>query len=584
LTPAIWSRTVSVFDELLTAVMAASGDADTEPTLINAIDGFRQLESDVAAAPPLRPWIDLWAAVNDVLFRLKSIVRHYLLAAAADTPLEAQHESQAAQRELDEAAEPASELWNRMEAWSRVEAAATLEEAIGALAENAFGRSQARNLLEFDRAGYLVYERVSEEKAAVQGLGVGLNIIAEQARGPFDEPRVWRVASETYSLLTGNPDWLATLVTDVVWKSDLKSGLEKLWDAGCIQAAVIAALRHDRQTVRAMLSVVQDLVESTGKRYVATIMAAFKAAAYARYRDQSAGSLLISAEQMGLGSLILGLDRSARVASAHDEFALDGDEVVLMDRGVEVDRLSVEGLVDRVLAGVETTLALGLGILCAAIHGGIESSQLLPDLETLGVQPEEAIAWLLSSSGWREVHVGIEDGVVTASGTGNERILTMAHVAAMIPLVPDECVEVVVASHTPSGLQELRGPLEAFRVFQAAEDELERQAHHVELLRTWARNGTVLIDETQARKILAVLSLESLIPGEERESLLRLRMLRGSARTLGDEELYDALTRLVGGLRSRLMELPSDQFASALNRIAEWAGMRVEPLDTSLMV
>jgi len=579
----IWGRMLVVFDDLLGAVMAANGDAREEPTLMNAIIVFRQLEGDVAATPRLRPWIDLWTAVEDVLSRLRTIVRHYLLGAAADTPLEAQREAQAAQRELDEAADPAAALSKRMEDWARVDAAETIDKAVAVLAEIAFERSGARNLLEFDHAGYTVYERVSGMKTSLQGLGVGLNFIAEQARGPFDESRVWRVAQESFSLLTADSNWLATTVNDSVWRNDHKAALEKLWDAGHLHTAALAAVRHDRQTIRAMLGVGRDFVESTGKRYLATVIAASKKTPYAKYRDQSAGNLLIAAEQMGLASLVAGLDRTVRIASAHDEFALEGGEVILMDRGVEVERLSIGVLVDRVLTGVETTLALGLGVLCAAIHGGIEPDQVLPDLDALGVEPEEALAWVLASSGWRDVQVRMEGGVVTASGTADEGLLTMSHVAALIPRIPDGCKGVTVLAETRAGQQELQGPFEPFRVFQAATDELEKQVRHVELLRSWVRDGTPLVSETQARKIVSVLSLQSLTPDDVRGTIRRLRMLLQAARTIEDEELADVLAALIGGLRGSYLDLESDGYSAALSRIGSWAGMRVEPLDASLI-
>jgi hypothetical protein len=50
-------------------------------------------EAEVASTPRLRPWIDLGAAVDEVLANLKSVVRHYLLGSGAETPLEAQREA-----------------------------------------------------------------------------------------------------------------------------------------------------------------------------------------------------------------------------------------------------------------------------------------------------------------------------------------------------------------------------------------------------------------------------------------------------------------------------------------------------------
>lgn len=573
-----WGRIAGVLDEVLAAIMGAIEDANQEQALMDALKAFRQLEADVAAAPRLRPWIDLWTTVEDVLSRLRGIVGHYLGAATADLPMEAQRESRIAQAELDAAVDLAAVLSERMATWARVEAAETMDEAIRRLAENSFARSEAHSLLEFDRAGHAVYERVTGEAASVRGFGVGLNLIAQQAQGRFDESRVWSVARETYSLLTADHAWVTTLVSDEVWRGDFKTALVKLWDAGRLQAAAAAAVRHDRQAVRVLLDVGQDLVESTGKRYIASMMAASKRLAYATYRDQSAGALLVQAGQIGLGRLLVGLDRGMRIASAHDEFALEDDEVVLIDRGIESERLSIAVLVDRVLAGVETTLALGLGVLCAAIHGGIELEQVLPDLDTLGVAPNDALTWILSSSGWREVQIRSEADVLIASGVADEEAVTMPHVAALFPYVPQTCREVVVLAETTSGSREIRGPSEPFRAFQAATDELEKQARHVELLRSWTGDGIPLMDASQVRKVVSVLALQVLASGDAREAIRQLRMLLETGRRLGDAELTDSLAALIGGLRDSLAGLGAGAYSSAVERTQRWASMRVAPM------
>jgi hypothetical protein len=154
LTPAVWTRVQAVFEDLLKSLMEAIGDQAKAPGLMRGIGAFRQLEAEVASTPRLRPWIDLGAAVDEVLANLKSVVRHYLLGLGAETPLEAQREAQVAQQELDGAAGPVTALSERTEAWARVEAADTIEDAVAVLAANAFDRSNARNLVEFDQAGW----------------------------------------------------------------------------------------------------------------------------------------------------------------------------------------------------------------------------------------------------------------------------------------------------------------------------------------------------------------------------------------------------------------------------------------------
>jgi hypothetical protein len=582
LTPAVWTRVQAVFEDLLKSLMEAIGDQAKAPGLMRGIGAFRQLEAEVASTPRLRPWIDLGAAVDEVLANLKSVVRHYLLGSGAEMPLEAQREAQVAQQELDGAAGPVTALSERTEAWARVEAADTIEDAVAVLAANAFDRSNARNLVEFDQAGWAAYERVTGEAARLPGYGIGLNLIVESARGPFDESRVWQVAQRTFSLLTNDPVWLAGLVSDAAWRTDNRAALEKLWDAGRLQTATLAAVRHDREAVRVMLDAGQDLVESAGKRYVATLIAATKNKAYVRYRNQSSGNLLVSANDMGLQDLIRGLDRAIRTASAHDEFSLEGEVVVLMDRGTEVERLRVELLADRVLTGMETTIALGLGVLCAGVHGGIEIDQLVPDIAGLGVAPEEVLAWIMTSSGWRDVRVEPDQETLTLSGAAERAALTMPHVAALIPHIPEGFEQVIVVAESPDGRHELRGPAVAFREFQACQDELEKQVLNVVLLRRWRRESAPLMSQEQGRKVLAVLTLKSAASGDRRDTMRRLRVLRDGARALEDTELTGAIADLMAALRNAYVGLTDAGLRAATDRITGWASLQVEPLDVVL--
>ena len=583
-TTEVWDRTLRVVDETLDYLMRALDDASQEPAGLEAIKSLRQLEADVSAAPGLRPWIDLRAAAEEVLHKLHRVVGHYLSAAAADVPLDAQREAQRAQAELDGAADPAVALAERVDAWARVETAETVEQAVSVLAETAFERSKARTLIEFDRIGRAVYERVSGETVSLQGYGVGLNIIAEQARGPYDEARIWSLARRAFELLTGDPEWLSGILETPQWREDLKSALEKLWDAGRLHAAAMLAVRHDRQAVRALLDFGQDLVESTGKRYVATLIAASKHAVYAKYRNQSSGALLVAATKMGLSDFVSGLDRAVRIASAHDSFILDEDEVILIDSEVEVERLTVPVLVDRVLEGVETTLALGLGILCAAIHGGVELTDLLPDMASLGVAREDILTWILSSAGWRQINVRLEGESLIASGSADVGAVTMSHVAALSPYFPDGCTEVVVTADTSEGQRELRGSAELLKRFQEATSEPEKLARCVELLRGWVLNDRPLIDAKQSRKYLSVSALQSMASGDLRAAIRHARMFLATAQRVHDEELAEALTALLGGLRDSLVGLESATFAAAVELVTAWARMAVPPIDSSVAI
>lgn len=569
--------------ELPKSFLASLFEVAREPRradqLIAAVKELLQAQGEAAAAPRLRPWIAAWRAIDGVLDRLGSVARHYLLALAADAPLEAQREARLAQAELDAAADPAVFLGKQMERWAEIEQAETFEQALVVSAEHAFSQTGAADLLAFDRAGDEVFKRVTGRTGCPTGLGFGLNLIAQQAEGPFDDARFWQVATDAYALVAADRHWLADLVADEGWVEDFKRAMVTAWDTAVLNEGMTSAVRHERQAVRALLDLSEGSVEGPGKVFAATLLAAAKGRSYGAYRRQSAGALIEAArQQQGVAHMFLGLDPAIRRASAHQEFRLDGDDVVLMNRGTDAERLSREELVDRTLAAVESVNAIGLGMVCAAVVGGFDPDRLLEVARAI-LPPEAAAALLLAGAGWRAPEVSIENGVVFVSGQAEVGPRSLHQAAALLPLLPEECRELRLSARGSKGSRELRGPLDPLRRFSEAADELEKQVHLVEAHRTWQLDGDSLCTDDHVRKVVSVTAMQRLSQGQLRGGARLLRVSLEAARRVGLGDLEEAIRAVLAAIRANAAGVAAPgELEAALQPLVSWGAKRVPPL------
>jgi hypothetical protein len=394
----------------------------------------------------------------------------------------------------------------------------------------------------------------------------------------FDERRFWQVAREMYQLLTTNPDWLTTLVADPIWLADMTSGTLSLWDAARLQHAAMTAVRHDRQAIRVLLDYGQDLVEGLGKRYAATLVAARRSRPYGDYRALPSGNLLISMNDAGMSHLFTGVDRAIRTASAHEEFLVENDHVVLFDHGVEVERLEAPALADRILAGAESINALGLGVLCAAIFAGVDVSQLVPRSEALGLTPTEAASLVLSASGWQDIKADYEEGVLRIEGVVSGDGMSTSQAASLTPFLPDSCEEVIFNGMAEDGPHVLRGPLGVVRRMQSLGDETARQLALIEVLKHWERDGEHIMSPAQMRKALAAYALQGAALSDPKQAIRALRQLHDAARRLGDNEIASEIGGVMGAFRDLIAGKLSPDVGGHLSQITAWASAKLPPL------
>ena len=564
----VWGRLGTFLDGFLTAVFEGLADPTADAALAANIGDLCSLRADVASTPRLRPWVETWQAVDEVLSRLNRVAVGFLTAVGAEAPLEAQRAARGAQAELDAAAEPASSLADRLDQLARLASATTPEEALVLQAEVAFDASDASTLLELDWRGAEIFERITGEHQPPAGLGLALSLLTAGSSGQFDDARLQEVASRAYAVLTRDIARLSAILASPSWTSDFNDAAIRHVDASIAQDAALRTARNQRQEIRPLIDIGHSLVETSGKRIVATLLCTRpgKRADYEAVRDQDAGALLQRAGQdPELRGLIEGIDRAVRIARAHETFTVEDDQVVLRAEGGHDERLSTHELLDRILAGVESLSGLVMAVICAATKAGVPLEQF-DSLSKLGFDPLASIEVLLAWSGWTDVTLEREDGTLLVSGSATLSPRTLHQVAALASCLPDN-VEALELRAKGRGWKRLRGPIEPLRRAQAADDELTKQTFYVEGYRRWEADGRPLVDVNYFRKwtaILAAQAVEAAKSGDLRTGTRTIRALRSLAGRLGDDELERVLTAAIDGMRSRAMELPPSEATAEL--------------------
>jgi hypothetical protein len=341
----------------LPALNAAIDDASAAPRLFELVAALVDLRDEVGASQWLRPHLPLWGTADTLIGRLTDVARHYLLACAALTPLQAQAAAETGQRALDAGADDSSNLAGRLDRWERITASDRVGDIIAALAVETYRLAGTSDLLVLEEDGAQDFEQLLGS-ACPTGMGFLLLFMSLHAEVILDQQRFRRIARDAHALVTQRPGQLQQLVQDDLLVEDMQDAVRRGYDAAITAQAVLAAAGNDRQAIRALLALAHELLEGPGKRQVAALLAVAGRRTYQHLRRRDAGELLQQASQQpSLAPLLDGLDIALRDAKAHEDYLIEGDELILTDRGSRRPNTeSIPGLVlvDRVLTALET--------------------------------------------------------------------------------------------------------------------------------------------------------------------------------------------------------------------------------------
>jgi hypothetical protein len=556
-----FDRLLEWAEQFVPTLNAAIQNPTAVPRLLELVTNLGGLRSQLCASQRLRPRLPLWRTADRLLGHLDQMARCYLTACAEPLPSQAQAAAEAGQKALDAAADEAHRLDQRLKRWQRISASNEIGEIVAALAIEAYRQAGTTDLLVLEQDGATDFEQLFGD-ACPSGIGLLLRIMSLQADVVLDEQRFRRIARDAYRLFVRRPDRLLGLSQDRTLVNDMHDASRRGYDAIVTAQAVLAAARDDRRAIRAVLTLAHELLEGPGKRYVAALLAVAGRQSYQRLRRQDAGALLQQASQQpSIVPLLDGLDIALRDAKAHEDYLIEGGQLILTEHGVRgpnSPQIPIPGLVllDRVLTALETLQALFLALAAAA--AGIDITLVdTVDYSHLDMADDDVVGMLLVlQSSWTDVTVEFHTDTLRATARGELPTQPLRPVAVLIPHLPKGVSRLELTVHTNAGCRSLTGPIEPWRRYNASVD-LDKQLNFIECCGRWHLDGKPFFEPHLIRRLAAALALEKVNLGYP-ACIKPLRQLRDLGRRLEDEELASTLNQLIAHVRNGSLDLADD--------------------------
>jgi hypothetical protein len=563
---------VEWLEQFLPTLNAAIQDPSAAPRLLELVTDLVDFRDQLHASRWLRPQLPLWRTAAALIEHLTQVARCHLTACAAPTPLQAQAAAEAGQQALDAAADEGRRVAERLERWQRISASDQVGDIVAALAVEAYRLAGTADLLVLEQDGARDFEEFLGA-ACPSGMGLLLRMMSLQAEVVLDEQRFRQIAHDAYAVLTRQPDQLRRLVQDQTLVDDIHDAVRRGYDAAVTVQAVLAAASDDRRAIRAVLALAHELLEGPGKRYVAALLAVASRRSYQDLRRRDAGALLQQASQQpSLVPLLDGLDIALRDAKAHEDYLIEGDELILTDHGVRRPNTQpIPGLVllDQVLTALETLQALFFALAAAAAGISVTLVDAL-DWGHFDMADEDVVAMLLGLQSWTDVTVELHGDTLRAAATGQLGTQPLRPVAVLVPHLPGHITQLELTVHTSTGQRLLAGPTAPWRRYSTSAD-WDKQLHFVECCRRWHLDEKPTFDQDQIRLWAARQALEQAAAGYP-ACVRRLRQLRDLAQRLQDEELANDLRELIAYARDGSMGLADQATGSGIvSRLTRWA-------------
>lgn len=551
------------------AMAAAFADPTKSPSLRSAALALAQARSDIANAPRLRPWLGLWDAATDVVQRASDAVEAFLETQLQAVPIEAQRLAARAQAKLDEAADPAEPATAALVWAARIAEADTVGDALVQMGLQLFEDAEATSLTELDRENWSLADRIAgSSREWAPGVGVGVAQLRGDVVGRGNEERFWQEARRTFGIVTGCHD-VVNIMSTQPWTDDLRHLLLRAHDAAVGVRGMLASAGHQRQEVDALLTATHSMIEGPAKYLLALVLACSTGQSYTDLRLLDASELIRRCSQAGLGGLLEGLEPTLRVAEAHDEFRVVGGRIHFTARTAGYGDLSVQELVDKVLAAEESITAILAGVYVGSQTVGVPGPSI--SVQDLGLEVLPVIETYMAMGGYPVTKASLENDRLSIGTTSPVTSRSLAQVSALLPFLPDEYGE--VALRDDSGT-ELRGPVSLLREAASTQDEFTKTLREWTAFRAWMIDGQPLVGPDQMRKLVAVTALQ-LTPSDLslRDKVARLRALREVV--ADDVPLAESLSACITILREEGLGARPET-SSMISRLVEYAKLEVD--------
>jgi hypothetical protein len=410
-------------------------------------------------------------------------------------------------------------------------------------------------------------------------MGLSMALIDAQVTATMDCDRFWTNVSWAYRLLTGPEakgcQKFGQVISAPGWVADMVEVQTQLVEAIRDMPANIDG-SNGRQLARTLVRLGHLNCERAAKYLVATVLCAFRDRDYASKRTQDFGALVGEAGDLHLGDLIEGIDKAMRHGDAHREYTVTDDGVQFTAERREYDFLTWDELLDRVILGLESTLAIHTAILCAATEAGLDAEDLV-DFAAL-FTPQDALAMVAAADGWSGVEITIEDGEVTVEAIV-QRPVTFAIIGAFSAHLPAEIQALTIRTRHEGQLCEMAGPLDPMRTFSSQDPGVAKQAAFLDIVRTWTVDGLPVTDSVGIRKAVSCGAFAA-ADDDSIEMAHRTKAIRpwlDAGRRAGDDELAAAVAQVLAGVRAMGMgKRAVPGFNPSLTKIVAWSNADAE--------
>lgn len=562
------AEVVSPFLCALSNLSASPNDDASE--LLRAGCVLDQLVAD-ASLPQLRPWRRAGRIVHQAVETLRASLDRFVDAFSAETLLTAQAVQVDAQAQLDAAATMADDLDVAIHEVDQVlnSPAMTVLEVLASRVQDLLLGHGPRSILDVDQAWTDRARAIVGPDEAIQG-GVGLAVLWSTAFAEvlFDCDEYLAAASGTYELLRGEA--FDALTADAGWITNQERAAQVFVDAGIALEAVLAAARHDVAAVRGMLSFAQDLAEGPAKHVLATMLAIAKTKSYETYMGCKLGVLMDAASRSSdLSKLVSGMSSMLRNASAHLDFGVRDDCVVLRTGSAEVV-LTADEFADALLEFAQVVHGLAAAVQIRLLQRGVVGSSVLP----AGLDHSELVALLMTSSGLCDVRADIAGATLTVMGAG-DLVAPMTCVASIAPVLPTD-VEQVRVEWANGVRHTLVVPMDLFRDYATAPEDGTAKIERFMVLCANSRFDDQPVLRRDGLRALIGVEAGKAISLELPEGIARTRALRQLAQSCGDPDAADVLRLVTRALRLRATGGGAEpEVSTALGALVSWASVKV---------
>ena len=528
-----------------------------------------EIASAVRHLPLSRPWTWVVRTVDTVVGELVAAVRGFLEALAADTPVEAQHAARRGEQHLDKLSLCADDLDDAHTVLDAEESSVLdVMAQFVTLASQATGSTDP---LVWEAHGWSVVETlIGEPLPHHSGIGIQLLGLVLPTRMVFDEASFNEAVKTSYAAFRSTPDRLAALLEDPHIRADLADAHDHMVSGALIATTLLAASLPDHANLTALLDLSRTLTESLGKRLVAALRAVQTTKPYSTHRTKDISATLPAARTARFGTAVDGIDLALRHASAHQEFRLDNDTVVLSPSTPHPIRLTYAELLDHHIAGMEAMHANYIGLIAAAAHSHADLSDPR-GLELLGLDLRQLIEAGLRIWGWTVHAVVLDDFTLSIEATLPHDAKVVTAIGVIAPYLPDgvHTVELTLIRHNERR-HHLEGQLAPWHTHNNPGSD--KTLALVDLLGSLRLDDRPAMPQAVHRRLIATWT-SSAMRQDLPVAIPRLRRLRQSAQLVGDDELDAVIRGVIGAVRHRLdRAMLGPTSAADLPRLVRWMG------------